>query len=70
MENLNNNPPDLIAAVAVIEANGASVFQSPVGGQFIVVAPTVGKRDGFTARQIIEMAQNLKPKEPATTSPQ
>ena len=65
----NNIQPsgDLMQAVATIEAtieaNGASVFCSPVGGQYIVVLPGTGRRDGFTAAAIIRMAQDLKPGE-------
>lgn len=65
MNNLVNNPQDLMNAVAVLEQNGVGVFESVSTGLYLIV--TGGRmRDGYTRLAIIEMAKNLKTKETST----
>jgi DNA-binding GntR family transcriptional regulator len=60
-QNLNANQAMTVQqASALLEQNGVMVYQDRRGG-YVITTPE-HTRDGFTARAIITMAQNLKPK--------
>jgi hypothetical protein len=69
MKNINPTFDELAAALKTLRTNGVRVTRSIRGG-YDVTSLGQWRREGQTAADLIALAESLKPKEPATTSPQ